>query len=47
MGKSSVSQYLSGRSVQRQEVQERITDVLECTVGGSIAAVLKVGLSVG
>lgn len=32
MGKSSVSQYLSGRSVPRQEVQERIADVLECTV---------------
>lgn len=31
-GKSSVSQYLSGRSVPRPEVQEKIAEVLECTV---------------
>lgn len=31
-GKSSVSQYLSGRSVPRPDVQEKIAEVLECTV---------------
>lgn len=31
-GKSSVSQYLSGRSVPRPESQEKIAEVLECTV---------------
>lgn len=31
-GKSSVSQYLSGRSVPRPDVQEKISEVLECTV---------------
>jgi len=31
-GKSSVSQYLSGRSVPRPEVQKAIADFLDCTV---------------
>ena len=31
-GKSSVSQYLSGRSIPRPDVQEKIAEVLECTV---------------
>lgn len=31
-GKSSVSQYLSGRSIPRPDVQEKIAQVLECTV---------------
>lgn len=31
-GKSSVSQYLSGRSVPRPIVQARIAEVLDCTV---------------
>lgn len=31
-GKSSISQYLSGRSVPRIEVQEKIAEVLDCTV---------------
>lgn len=31
-GRSSVSQYLSGRSVPRLETQEKIAEVLECTV---------------
>lgn len=31
-GKSSVSQYLSGRSVPRPDVQEKIAEVLDCTV---------------
>lgn len=31
-GKSSVSQYLSGRSVPRPDVQDKIAEVLECTV---------------
>ena len=31
-GRSSVSQYLSGRSVPRAETQEKIAEVLECTV---------------
>lgn len=31
-GKSSVSQYLSGRSVPRPDVQKQIADFLDCTV---------------
>lgn len=31
-GKSSVSQYLSGRSIPRPDVQEEIAQVLDCTV---------------
>ena len=31
-GKSSVSQYLSGRSVPRIEVQEKIAEVLDCSI---------------
>jgi len=31
-GKSSVSQYLSGRSIPRPEVQKSIADFLDCTV---------------
>lgn len=31
-GKSSVSQYLSGRSIPRANVQEKIAEVLDCTV---------------
>ena len=31
-GKSSVSQYLSGRSVPRPEVQEKIAEVLDCSI---------------
>ena len=31
-GKSSVSQYLSGKNIPRDEVQKRIAEVLDCTV---------------
>lgn len=31
-GKSSVSQYLSGRSIPRSNVQKKIAEVLDCTV---------------
>ncbi len=31
-GKSSVSQYLSGKNVPKIDVQEKIAEVLECTV---------------
>lgn len=31
-GKSSVSQYLSGKNIPKPEVQERIAEVLDCTV---------------
>lgn len=31
-GKSSISQYLSGRSIPRPDVQEEIAQVLDCTV---------------
>lgn len=31
-GKSSVSQYLSGRSIPRLDVQEKIAEVLDCTM---------------
>ncbi len=32
VGKSSVSQYLSGRSVPRSDVQAKIAEFLDCTV---------------
>ena len=31
-GKSSVSQYLAGKNVPREDVQKQIAEVLECTV---------------
>ena len=31
-GKSSVSQYLSGKNLPKPDVQEKIAEVLECTV---------------
>lgn len=31
-GKSSVSQYLSGRNIPKEDVQEKIAEVLGCTV---------------
>ena len=31
-GKSSVSQYLSGKNIPKKDVQEKIAEVLECTV---------------
>lgn len=31
-GKSSVSQYLSGKNIPKEDVQKRIAEVLECTV---------------
>lgn len=31
-GKSSVSQYISGKNIPKTDVQERIAEVLECTV---------------
>ena len=31
-GKSSVSQYLSGRNVPKESVQKQIAEVLDCTV---------------
>ena len=31
-GKSSVSQYLSGKNIPKPDVQEKIAEVLECTV---------------
>ena len=31
-GKSSVSQYLSGKNIPKDDVQEKIAEVLECTV---------------
>lgn len=31
-GKSSVSQYVSGKNVPKLDVQEQIAEVLECTV---------------
>ena len=31
-GKSSVSQYLSGKNIPREDVQKRIAEVLECSV---------------
>lgn len=31
-GKSSVSQYLSGKNVPKHDVQEKIAEVLDCTV---------------
>ena len=31
-GKSSVSQYLSGKNIPKREVQEKIAEVLDCTV---------------
>lgn len=31
-GKSSVSQYLSGKNIPKSDVQEKIAEVLDCTV---------------
>jgi transcriptional regulator with XRE-family HTH domain len=31
-GKSSVSQYLSGKNIPKMDVQEKIAEVLDCTV---------------
>ena len=31
-GKSSVSQYLSGKNIPKEDVQKKIAEVLECTV---------------
>ena len=31
-GKSSVSQYLSGKNIPREDVQKKIAEVLDCTV---------------
>lgn len=31
-GKSSVSQYLSGKNIPREDVQKKIADALDCTV---------------
>lgn len=31
-GKSSVSQYLSGKNIPKENVQQKIAEVLECTV---------------
>lgn len=31
-GKSSVSQYISGKNIPKEDVQKQIADVLECTV---------------
>ena len=31
-GKSSVSQYLSGKNIPKKDVQERIAEVLECSL---------------
>ena len=31
-GKSSVSQYLSGKNIPKDDVQKRIAEVLDCTV---------------
>lgn len=31
-GKSSVSQYISGKTVPREDVQKKIAEVLDCTV---------------
>jgi plasmid maintenance system antidote protein VapI len=31
-GKSSVSQYLSGKNIPKQDVQQRIAEIFDCTV---------------